>query len=229
MLEVQGLTKRYGGSTVLRNVSFAVDRGRILGILGENGSGKTTLFKIVAGVTPASAGRVLLDGQEPGTRTRARTAYLPEVSPHYGWMRVREQLEFLSAFYEGWDMDKANGLLQFMGLDPEQRIGALSLGQRARLKTVAGFSWPSALALLDEPFGGIDPPARRRILQSLIREFRSGEQTILISTHLVDEVEELIEQVIFLRLGEVVIQGQTDELRAARGQSLSEMFEEVVS
>ncbi|MEW6749409.1 MAG: ABC transporter ATP-binding protein [Candidatus Latescibacterota bacterium] len=229
MLEVQGLSKRYGRRTVLRGVSFSLQEGRILGILGENGSGKSTLLKIVAGVTPATAGRVLLDGEEVGTRTRAKTAYLPEVNPYYGWMRVREQLGFLSAFYAGWDMAKANGLLEFMGLDPESRIAELSLGQRARLKTVAGFSWPSAVVVLDEPFGGIDPPARRRILQSLIREFRSGEQTIVISTHLVDEVEEIIEQVLFLRQGEVAIQGTADELRAARGQSLSGMFEEVVS
>ena len=126
-------------------------------------------------------------------------------------------------------MDKARSLLEFMGLDPQRRIGELSQGQKARLKTVAGFSWPSTLVVLDEPFGGIDPPARRRILQSLIREFRSGEQTILISTHLVDEVEEIIEQVLFLRQGEVAIQGAADELRAERNRSLSGIFEEVVS
>ena len=228
MVEVEGLWKRYGRMTALKGISFSVEAGRVLGVLGENGSGKSTLFKILAGVTPASGGQARIQGREIDLETRRATAYLPEIDPFYGWMRVGEQLEFLAAFYPGWDMDKSKELLAFMRLDEDRKIGELSHGQRARLKTVAGFSWPSRVALMDEPLGGIDPPSRRRIVSSLVSEFRTGEQTILISTHLVDEVEEIIDDVVYLREGEVALKGNAHELRAERGKSLSDLFEEVV-
>ena len=126
-------------------------------------------------------------------------------------------------------MAKSRELLSFMGLTEDRKIGQLSHGQRARLKTVAAFSRPSHVVLMDEPLGGIDPPSRRRIISSLVSEFRVGEQTILISTHLVDEVEGIIDEVVFLRQGEVALEGNADELRSKRGKSLSDLFEEVVS
>jgi len=137
-------------------------------------------------------------------------------------------LEFLSAFYPGWDHGKARELADFMKLTPGNRIGELSQGQRARLKIVAAFSWPSRLVVLDEPFNGIDPPSRRRILQALVREYRVDSQTILLSTHMVDEVEELVEHVVYLRDGQVALTGRADDLRQDKGGSLSDIFEEVV-
>ena len=139
-----------------------------------------------------------------------------------------EQLEFLSAFYPGWDAHKARELLEFMSLTPGDRIDALSQGQRARLKIVAAFAWPSRLVVMDEPFNGIDPPSRRRILQALVREYRVDSQSILLSTHMVDEVEELVENVVYLREGQVAIEGRADDLRAEKSGSLSDIFEEIV-
>ncbi len=229
MIEVKNLWKRYAGVTALGGISLTVDKGRVMGILGENGSGKSTLFKILAGVAHASEGSVSISGQSVGIQTRRITSYLPEVSLFYDWMHVAEQLEFLAAFFPGWDLDKSHELLSLMNVDRHRKIGALSDGQRARLKVVAAFSWPSELVLMDEPLGRIDPPSRRRILETLLSEFRVGEQTILIATHLVSEVEELLEEVAFLRHGEIVVSGNIEELRQQRGMSLSDMFEEVVS
>jgi ABC-2 type transport system ATP-binding protein len=144
-------------------------------------------------------------------------------------MRVGEQLAYLRCFYEGWDEAKERELLGVMKLDAEARVGDLSQGQRARLKIVAAFAWPSLVVIMDEPLNGIDPPTRRRILQTLMQEFRMEEQTVLISTHLVDEVEELVENVVYLRDGEVALAGAADQMRSERGGSLSDIFEEVVT
>lgn len=229
MVEVQNLWKRYPGATALGGISLTVEKGRVLGVLGENGSGKSTLFKILAGVTRASEGSARISGQPVSVQTRRITSYLPEVSPFYDWMYVTEQLEFLAAFYPGWDPSKSRELLDLMNVDSHRKIGALSDGQRARLKVVTAFSRPSELVLMDEPLGRIDPPSRRRILATLLREFRVGEQTILLSTHLVSEVEELIEEVVFLRHGEIAVRGNVEALRQDRGASLSDIFEEVVA
>ena len=179
-VEIRDLWKRYPGTWALRDISLRAETGRVLGILGENGCGKSTLFRILAGVTRPSKGTVLLDGQPVGVETRRRVAFLPEVNPFYKWMGVVEQLEFLSAFYPGWDMDKSRELLKFMNLPEDQKIGTLSRGQQGRLKVVAAFSWSSDLVLMDDPFAGIDPPSRRRILQGLFNEFRFDAQTMFL-------------------------------------------------
>ena len=229
MIAVDNLWKTYPGTTALRGVSLHVNKGRVVGVLGENGSGKSTLFKVIAGVARASEGRVEVNGLEIGTETRRMVSYLPEVSPFYDWMTIGEQLEFVAAFYPDWQPQKERELLELMRLEANRKIGTLSDGQRARLKVVVAFARPSAVVLMDEPFGRIDPPSRRRILEALLREYRMGEQTILISTHLVDEIEELIEEVVFLREGEIALAGNSDELRSQRNQSLCDLFEEVVS
>ncbi|MDA0335883.1 MAG: ABC transporter ATP-binding protein [bacterium] len=227
-VEVDNLWKRYRGTPALRGVSLGFASGCVTGVLGENGSGKSTLFRIIAGVTRPSDGTVHIDGRDVGPLTRGETAYLPETDSFYAWMSVGEQLDFLATFYHGWDPDKARELIDFMKLTPGHRISELSQGQRARLKIVAAFAWPSRLVVMDEPFNGIDPPSRRRILQALVREYRVDTQTILLSTHMVDEVEELVEHVVYLRDGQIALQGRADDLRQQKGGSLSEIFEEVV-
>lgn len=229
MIAVENLWKRYFTTAALKGVSLQVGPGRLVGVLGENGSGKSTLLKILAGVTRATSGTARINGQEIGVDTRRATAYLPEIDPFYKWMRVNEQLDFLAPFFPGWDEAKSRALLETLKLDADRKVGELSHGQRARLKVVTAFSWPSQVVLMDEPLGGIDPPARRRILEALVSEFRYGDQTILVSTHLVSEVEEFLDEVFYLREGEVALSGQADALRTDRGKSLSEIFEEVVS
>jgi ABC-2 type transport system ATP-binding protein len=227
MVDIQDLWKRYPGTWALRGISFQFERGRVQGVLGENGSGKSTLFRILAGLTRPSQGSAEVMGQEVCTATRKHVAYLAEVNPFYDWMKVMEQVEFLAAFYPNWDLDKSRELLGFMGLDGDKKVGALSRGQKGRLKVVCTFSWPSDLVLMDEPLAGIDPPSRKRIVEALFKEFRFGEQTILISTHMVHEVGEFIEDVMFMKEGEIALSGNADALREERGESLSEMFEMV--
>ncbi|MBT3341819.1 MAG: ABC transporter ATP-binding protein [Gemmatimonadetes bacterium] len=228
-VEITGLSKRYRRTHALRGVDLRCETGRVVGILGENGSGKSTLFRILAGITRPTAGDVLIDGMPVGVETRRVTAYVPEIDAFYDWMLVDEQLDFLASFYGRWDHAKARELTQFMGLDGQAQIGEMSKGQRARLKFVAAFAWPSDLVLLDEPLGGIDPPSRTRILKAMVQEFRDKEQTILISTHLVAEIEEVVDEVVFFHDGEIALQGNADTLRTDRGGSLSQMFEEVLS
>ncbi len=229
-VEIRDLWKRYPGSTALQGLSLQVPPGVVLGVLGENGSGKSTLLRILAGVSRPSRGTVRVLGRDPRhPATRRRVAFLPEVQPFDPWMRVQDLSRFLAAFYPQWDSEKARRLLEALHLNPDRRIGDLSRGQQARLKLVAAFAWPSELVLLDEPLGGIDPPSRRRILQTLFSEFRYGEQTILLSTHLVQEVEEFLDQVVFLKHGQIALQGEADALRQETGKSLVDLFEEVAS
>lgn len=227
VIEVQELWKRYPHTWALQGVSFSVPRGRVVGILGENGSGKSTLFRILMGLARPTRGEVRIFGERPSWKTRARMAYLPEVDAFYRWMKIPELFRFAEAFYEGWDRDKAMELLTRVRLKPNVRIGELSRGQRARLKLVLAFAWPADLLLLDEPLSGIDPASRLDILDVLLREYRYGEQTILISTHLVRDVETFLDDVIFLKEGEIVLSGKADDLRARYEKSLEEIFREV--
>ena len=227
ILQVTDVRKKYPGKWALKGVSFDVEQGKVLGILGENGAGKSTLFRILASVTRPTKGSVRIMDMPVGLDTRKITAFLPEINPFYDWMKVMEQFEFLASFYHGWDMDKTRELLKFLAVEDNVKIGTLSKGQQAKLKIVFAFSWPATLVLMDEPLGGIDPPARKKIVSTLFSEFRFGEQTILMSTHIVNEVEEFIEDVIYLKKGEIVLSGEADRLREERNASLEGIFEEI--
>lgn len=224
MVDVVDLWKRYPGAWALRGVSLTVARGRVLGVLGENGSGKSTLFRILAGVTRSTRGRAQIGGVPAGVATKRMVSYLPEIDPFYSRMRVDEQLNFLAAFHSTWDTGMAEQLLHFMNLPDDRKIGALSRGQRARLKVVTAFSWTPEVVLMDEPLAGIDPPSRARILDGLFSEFRREGQTILISTHLVSEVEPYIDDVVFLRDGEIPAAGSARRVQQDYQKSLSEIF-----
>ena len=227
-VQVENVSKKYPGALALRGVNFTVEKGKVLGVLGENGAGKSTLFRIIASITRPTKGSVTVGGHPVGLETRKIVAFLPEINPFYDWMKVMEQLEFLAAFYEGWDLDKSRELLKFFDLPDTAKIGTLSKGQQAKLKIVFAFSWPAELVLMDEPLGGIDPPTRKKIINSFFHEYRFGEQTIILSTHIVNEVEEFVEDVIYLRKGEIALSGQADKLREEKGTSLVGIFEEIV-
>jgi ABC-2 type transport system ATP-binding protein len=226
-VEVSDVWKKYPGTEALKGVSFGVGKGKVLGVLGENGAGKSTLFRIMAGVTRPSKGSVVIGGSKVGLETRKITAFLPEINHLYGWMKVAEQLDFLAAFYPGWDREKSRGLLTYFDLTENAKIGTLSKGQVAKLKIVCAFSWPAQLVLMDEPLGGIDPPTRKKIITSFFSEFRFDEQTIVLSTHIVNEVEELIEDVIYMKKGNIVLAGEADRLREEKNASLVGIFEEI--
>ena len=227
VVQVNDIWKKYPGMWALQGVSFGVGQGKVLGVLGENGAGKSTLFRIIASITRPSKGSVSVMDLPVGLETRKLVAFLPELNPFYEWMKVMEQLEFLAAFYNGWDMDKSRELLKFLDLPDNVKIGTLSRGQQAKLKIVFAFSWPAKVVLMDEPLGGIDPPARKKIINTFFHEFRFGEQTIIMSTHIVSEVEEFVQDVMYLKKGKIVLSGEADRLREEKGTSLVGIFEEI--
>ncbi len=220
LIEARGLSKNYGPTRVLNDLNFQLQRGSVVGLLGRNASGKSTLFRLIAGVTRPSQGKLLIDGQPAGPVTRRWVMYAPEVPCYYPAMQVYEQLLFLARFYPSWDHDKAQALLGEMELDPKAVIGELSKGLRARLKLVHAFAWDNDVVLLDEPFEGIDQPSRQKIVQLLFNEYRHQRQTIILGTHHIDETEQLFDQVLILKAGRLVCQRPIDELRDTYQQPL---------
>lgn len=227
VLEVRNLVKRYPGADALNGISLTLTRGTVLGLLGPNGSGKSTLLKSVAGLVHPDSGEVLVEGIPIGTATKALVAYLPEVDPFYRWMRIGQVVDLAAAFHSDWDSSRAQELLQFMNLSRDQKVGGLSKGMRARLRLVVTLARNAPLLLLDEPLSGIDVASRARIIQGLIRQYRGGEQSLVISTHEVAEVEGILERVVFLEAGRIRLEGDADALRVEHGGSLEQIFEEV--
>lgn len=221
------VSKRFGRVRALAGLSLTIHPGTILGLLGPNGSGKSTMLKLMAGLYRPDEGTVTIDGAEPSYRTKAKVAYLTEIDHLYGWMSVRQILDYVGAFYRDWDKARAAQMLQFMGLDPAAQVSRLSKGMRARLKIVVAMSRSAPLILLDEPLSGIDPPSRSRVLSAIVSEFREDSQTVVMSTHDVAESENLFSEVVFLKEGRVLVRGEADQLRAERGKSIRDLFEEV--
>ncbi|HEX6989939.1 MAG TPA: ABC transporter ATP-binding protein [Bacillota bacterium] len=228
VLEFRDVHKRYPGVEALRGVSLSLPRGRGRGPAGANGSGKSTLIKLAAGLLRPNHGRVRVLGMEPGRRTKARVAYLPEVDHLYPWMTVAETLDFVRRFYRDWQVERERLLLDELGLPERQRVGALSKGMRARLRLVLALSRTAELILLDEPLAGIDPPSRAKIVRAILGAYRAGEQTLLLSTHEVLETESLFDRVVVIARGQVLLDGDADQLRSDSGRSIQGLLEEVL-
>ena len=226
ILECRGLTKRYGAAPALDAVDLAVEPGGIVGLLGPNGSGKTTLIKLVNGLLTPSAGEVLVEGQRPGPLTKAVVAYLPDRDYLADWMSVEEQIRFFADFYEDFDSDKAMEMLLRLDIDPKQKFKALSKGTREKVQLILVMSRKASLYLLDEPIGGVDPATRDFILDTIIRNY-NPEAAVIISTHLISDVEPVLDDVIFLQKGRVVLHQAADSLREEKGKSVDQYFREV--
>jgi len=227
-IEIKDVTRHFPGVRALDGVTLTVPKGQVVGILGENGSGKSTLFRIIGGLLDPTSGTVKLDGQAPCLGTRARSAYLAEAMPYPKWMTIGDLMDFHADMHPGWMNDKAASLLEFMSLDRSRGVGGLSTGQRAKLRMVCCFARRAELIMLDEPLGGVDLVARRKIIGSLMEEYREHGQTILVSTHLVEELEEFLDCAVFLKDGNIALSGDAEDLRATHGKSLAELFSEVV-
>lgn len=227
IVEIAGLRKRYPGVDALDGIDLKITRGEIWGLLGPNGSGKSTLLKCIAGLVKPDSGQVTINGSKPSRKIKSAVAFVPEIDHLYNWMTVQQTLNFISAFYDDWQKEREQELLEFMKLDPRKKVSTLSKGMRARLKLVVGLSRNSELVLLDEPLSGIDPSSRDRIVEGIVRQFRSEKQTMILSTHAVDETERLYDSVIFLSEGRVHISGSAEELRIKHSKSMNELFKEV--
>lgn len=224
--QAKGLTKRYGHKTALDNLSFEVLPGRLVGLLGPNGSGKTTLLKLSAGLLRPSAGQVFIGGREPGVATKTITSYLPDRMALPVEMRVDDLVNLFADFYEDFDMVKASRMLADLKLDPRQRIGTMSKGTQEKMELCLTMSRAAKLYLLDEPLGGVDPAAREYILNTILRNYNE-DAAVVISTHLVEDVERMLDEVLILKEGQLLAHRAVDELREESGMSLDEYFRHV--
>ena len=225
LYQVSALTKFYGAKAALNNVTFGVEPGRLVGLLGPNGSGKTTLLKISAGLLQATTGQVLIDGQEPGPYTKAVTAFLPDRMALPTEYRVQDAVAFYRDFFSDFDTAKAHAMLADLKLEPSQRIGAMSKGTQEKLQLCLTMGRQARLYLLDEPLGGVDPAAREYILRTILCNYNE-DAAVVISTHLIEDVETALDEVLLLKDGALLAHQNVDELREESGKSLDEYFRE---
>ena len=226
ILECIGLSKSYGSVKALENIDLAVEPGRVVGLLGPNGSGKTTLIKLANGLLQPSSGRILIGGRAPGPETKAAVAYMPERLELPEWTRVRKLVDFFADFYADFDRERAAALLSRLGIDGESRLRQLSKGLRQKVQLSLVMSRRAKLYLLDEPFGGMDPASRGLMLDTVM-ESREPGAAVLISTHLITDVEPMLDDVVFIDRGGVRLASPAAQLREREGKSVDELFREV--
>ncbi len=226
VLECNGLCKRFGRTEALDRVSFSVEPGRIVGLLGPNGSGKTTLIKLANGLLTPSEGTVTVCGRAPGKESRAAVSYLPERTAIPTWMSTAQLLEFYRDFYPDFRMDAAREMLDHLDIRPGQRIKQMSKGTREKVQLIMVMSRAAQLYLLDEPIGGVDPATRDYILSTIIGNY-NPEAAVVISTHLIADVEKVLDEVLFLNRGQLVLQSGVDQIREEKGMSVDALFREV--
>ncbi len=226
LIECRGLTKVFPGVRALAGVDLDIEKGQIVGLLGPNGSGKTTFIKLANGLLTPTEGTITIAGASPGKETKAKVAYLPDREYLPSYMKVKEVLNLYGDFYDDFNQEKARGMMTDLGIRPEQRIKSLSKGTREKVQLVLVMSREADVYLLDEPIGGVDPAARDFILKTIISNYRE-EAAVLISTHLIQDVESVLDDVIFIQNGGIVLHKPADDIRAERGKSIDETFREV--
>ena len=226
ILECADLSKRFGSVQALDNVNFTIEPGRVVGLLGPNGSGKTTLLKLANGLLTPTGGEILIDGDAPGKVTRSVVSYLPDKPYLADWMKVRQLLDFFEDFYDDFDRDRAMEMLLRLNIGEDMRIKEMSKGTREKTQLILVMSRQAKLYLLDEPIGGVDPATRDYILDTIIRNY-NPEAAVVISTHLIADVEQVLDDVIFIDKGRIVLQSSVDDIREERGMSVDQYFREV--
>lgn len=226
ILECKELCKSYGKVQALEHVSFAVEPGKIVGLLGPNGSGKTTLIKMANGLLTWDSGELLIDGKAPGQETKSIVSYLPERTYLSDWMSAKQTLDFFEDFYPDFKRNRAEKMLEQLGIPQEQKIRQMSKGTREKVQLILVMSRDAKLYLLDEPIGGVDPATRDYILNTIISNY-NPEASVVISTHLIADVEQVLDEVIFISQGSIVLHKTVDEIREEQGKSVDQMFREV--
>ena len=226
ILQCQGLTKYYGGVLALDHADIAIEPGQIVGLLGPNGSGKTTLIKLANGLLQPTSGSILIDDMTPSPKTHAIVSYLPERIALTDWMNVRQLMDFYGDFYADFQREAAEQMLAQLQLPLGRTVRQMSKGTREKLQLILTMSRKAKLYLLDEPIGGVDPATRDYILHTILSNY-NPEAAVVISTHLITDVESILDSVIFLNQGKVVLQSTVDDIRETRGKSVDAYFREV--
>nr|WP_294495345.1 ABC transporter ATP-binding protein [uncultured Mediterraneibacter sp.] len=226
ILECQRLTKKYSNFFALSNLDLSLERGQIVGLLGPNGSGKTTLIKLANGLLVPTDGNIMINGLAPGTATKKIVSYLPDCSFFSNHMKVKDILSYYADFYKNFSTDRAGKMLDALEIDRSARISALSKGTREKVQLVLVMSRDADLYVLDEPIGGVDPAARDYILQTILTNYNENA-TVLLSTHLISDIENVLDRVVFLQNGQVALNSSVDEIRTKHGKSVDALFREV--
>lgn len=226
ILQCEDLTKTFGGTKALDHISLTLARGRFVGLLGPNGSGKTTIIKLLNGLLQPTEGSILVDGEKPGVYTHSIVSYLPDRPFFNDWMRVCDFLDFFADFYADFDKVKANDMLKTLEISPLARLKTLSKGTKEKVQLILVMSRKAKLFVLDEPIAGVDPAARDYILLTILSNY-SEDATVLLSTHLIADIERVLDEVIFLKNGVLTLHQSVDALREEHGKSVDMLFREV--
>ncbi len=226
LLRCDSLTMQYGSKTALDSISLSIPRGRIIGLLGPNGSGKTTLIKLINGLLTPTSGHLYIEGVEPGAETKKVVSYLPERTYFNSWMKVTDILDFFCDFYEDFSRNRAEDMLNRLGINPADRLSTMSKGTKEKVQLIMVMSRDADLYCLDEPIGGVDPAARDYILQTIISNYNENA-SVLISTHLISDIESVLDDVIFIQNGHIRLHTSVDAIREQEGKSVDALFREV--
>jgi ABC-2 type transport system ATP-binding protein len=221
-----GLTKTYGRKIALNRINLNLERGRIIGLLGPNGSGKTTLIKIMNGLLKPTAGEIYINGQRPGIESKYRISYLPERTYLNAGMRVIEMVEYFQDFYPDFRLDRAYDMLNRLQIPPQERLKNLSKGTKEKVQLILVMSRDADLYVLDEPIAGVDPASRDYILHTIVQNYNRNA-TILLSTHLISDVENILDEVIFIKYGNIILQAGAEQIRQNEHKSIDRFFREV--
>ncbi len=220
------LTKRYGGLVALDHIDLELAAGRIVGLLGPNGSGKTTLLKLANGLLVPDGGEILINGLKPGIETKKLVSYLPDAQYLPNWMDVKTLLAFFVDFYEDFDMARAEDMLGRLSIPDKAALKTLSRGTKEKVQLILAMSRRASVYLLDEPIGGVDPASRDYILETILRNY-SEDALVVISTHLIADVERMLDEAVIINNGTLIAHRTVDDIRMKEGKSVDEYFREV--
>ena len=226
IIEIKDLSKAYGSKLALSGVDLSIKKGQIVGLMGPNGSGKTTLIKIIMGLLTADAGEVMIEGEKPSEKTKAKVAYLPDKMTYPAYMTAGGLVRLYQDFFADFDKLKALSMLNDLGIEKDLKLKAMSKGTKEKVQLILTMARNAEVYLLDEPIAGVDPATRDYILRTIIKNY-NPEAVVVISTHLIADVESVLDDVIFIKYGEVVVHETADNLREKKGQSIDKLFREV--
>lgn len=226
IMEIRGITKTFPGTTALNNVNLILPKVKIIGLLGPNGSGKTTLIKLAAGLLVPTHGQITIGGAAPGPETKAIVSYLPERPYFSQWMNAEQMISYFEDFYSDFDRAKAMDMMAKLNINPKAKMKTLSKGTKEKVQLILVMSRHAKLYLLDEPIGGVDPATRDYILETIISNY-DPDATVIISTHLIADIERTLDEFIFINNGNIVMYDSVDAAREKNGKTIDELFREV--
>lgn len=225
LIEVKNLNKNYGKKQALNNVNITIESGKIYGLLGPNGSGKTTLIKIINDLLTPSSGEILVKGKKPGIESKKIISYLPERTYLNMNFKVKELLDFFEDFYDNFDREKAQSLLKKLNINAEDKLKTMSKGTKEKVQLILVMSRKADLYILDEPIGGVDPASRDYILETILSNF-DNKSSMIISTHLIQDIESILDNVIFINNGNITLNDEADNIRNEKGKTIDQVFRE---